>query len=165
MAGVLRLMLVAAVTAIVWTATAPLEPAEARPEACPSFHPMQPCTWVPTEDGAYSASGDWEIVIVEGDEVTRLSGSTELGEIVSEGGLPKADRITVRALSPGSWIVGGSTDCSECEPLLGHGDDGDDDGDGGDDGDEPRRPGRSGEAPGHDDDREPGRSGDSGGQR
>lgn len=116
--------------------------AEATPEVCPSVHPLQPCSWVPTEQGAYLASGSYEVVIEEGGEVTRITGTTELGEIVTDGGLPRtADLITVRALEPGSWIVGGSTDCTGClhDPPD----------DGGDDGDGRRHPGRSGDAPGH----------------
>lgn len=90
--------------------------AEARPEACPSVHPLQPCSWVPTESGAYSASGSYEVVIVQGNQMTRITGTTAPGEIVSAGGLPMADLITVRALEPGSWIVGGSSDCTGCLP-------------------------------------------------
>ncbi len=136
------LILVAATAALLGVA---LPSAEARPEVCPSFHPLQPCSYEPTEDGAYTASGSFEVVIVEGDEVTRISGTTEPGEIISDGGLPgSADLITARALDAGSFIIAGSTDCTGC--LPGHGD-----GDGGDDGgdDELRRPGRSGDAPGH----------------
>lgn len=141
------LLLACAVAALVWLTTARV--ADARPEVCPSVHPLQPCTWVPTEQGAIAASGDWEVLIDKDGDTTRLSGSTEPGEIVTDGGLPRdADQITVRALTPGSWIVGGSTDCSECAEVLGHG------GDGGEDpsDDGARRPGRSGQAPGHADD-------------